>query len=295
MKTLSQPCRLSGLQLNATLTARCISSSSIYFIILLTLTFLPVLRGILRPLRRLLLPWQRCTTPPPPPPLLLFFFFPPRTTYQAGLRVRTQVWRHPINKMALKAMIVQLIVALVSVNFSLSARIAGFSPTYSGSHYFTIKKVMEELSARGHEVRSRAALQKYLWPTGKISAQPHPTLCIQFLNRGNNDKNNTFPLGKQICFTIVWGCAETLPLFALVVLHVGVHNYLEFSIVQKESVTVMLDFRPCRPRFVQWSISTVTARETMTNSWIFLRNFFVQIFAVIFQIQITDIIKITTQ
>ena len=47
--------------------------------------------------------------------------------------------------------------------------------------------------------------------SGKISAQPHPTLCIQFLNRGNNDKNNTFPLGKQICFTIVWGCAETLP------------------------------------------------------------------------------------
>ena len=47
--------------------------------------------------------------------------------------------------------------------------------------------------------------------TGKISAQPHPTLCIQFLNRENNDKNNTFPLGKQICFTIVWGCAETLP------------------------------------------------------------------------------------
>ena len=47
---------------------------------------------------------------------------------------------------------------------------------------------------------------------GKISAQPHPTLCIQFLNRENNDKNNTFPLGKQICFTIVWGCAETLPI-----------------------------------------------------------------------------------
>ena len=46
---------------------------------------------------------------------------------------------------------------------------------------------------------------------GKISAQPHPTLCIQFLNRENNDINNTFPSGKQICFTIVWGCAETLP------------------------------------------------------------------------------------
>ena len=46
---------------------------------------------------------------------------------------------------------------------------------------------------------------------GKISAKPHPTLCIQFLNRENNDKNNTFPSGKQICFTTVWGCAETLP------------------------------------------------------------------------------------
>ena len=45
---------------------------------------------------------------------------------------------------------------------------------------------------------------------GKISAQPHSTLCIQFLNRENNDKN-TLPLGKQICFTIVQGCAETLP------------------------------------------------------------------------------------
>ena len=26
---------------------------------------------------------------------------------------------------------------------------------------------------------------------GKISAHPHPTLCVQFLNRENNDKNNT--------------------------------------------------------------------------------------------------------
>ena len=46
---------------------------------------------------------------------------------------------------------------------------------------------------------------------GKISAQPYSSLCIQFLNRENNDKNNTFPLGKQICSTIVWGCVETLP------------------------------------------------------------------------------------
>ena len=54
--------------------------------------------------------------------------------------------------------------------------------------------------------------QKHVSWVGKISAQPHTTLCIQFLNRENNEKNNTFPLGKQICFTIVWGCAETLPL-----------------------------------------------------------------------------------
>ena len=163
MKTLSQPCRLSGLQLNATLTVRCISSSS-NILYHPPHTYLPASFA-----------WDfeapetvasaTAKMHYPPPPFLLFFFFPPRTTYQAGLRVRTQVWRHLINKMALKAMIVQLIVALVSVKFSLSARIAGFSPTYSGSHYFTIKKVMEELSARGHEVRSRAALQKYLWPT----------------------------------------------------------------------------------------------------------------------------------
>ena len=31
---------------------------------------------------------------------------------------------------------------------------------------------------------------------GKISSQPHTTLCIQFLDRENNDKNNTSPLGK---------------------------------------------------------------------------------------------------
>ena len=45
---------------------------------------------------------------------------------------------------------------------------------------------------------------------GKISAQPHTTLCIQFLDKENNDKNNTKPLGKQICLTIVWGYAEIL-------------------------------------------------------------------------------------
>ena len=44
----------------------------------------------------------------------------------------------------------------------------------------------------------------------KISAQLHTTLCIQFLDRENNDKKNTFPLGKQTCFTVVWSCAEIL-------------------------------------------------------------------------------------
>ena len=46
---------------------------------------------------------------------------------------------------------------------------------------------------------------------GKISTQPHPTLYIQFLDREKNDKNNTLPLGKQICFIIVWDSAEILP------------------------------------------------------------------------------------
>ena len=35
---------------------------------------------------------------------------------------------------------------------------------------------------------TKTSTQKLL---GKISVQPHPTLCIQFLDRENNDKNNT--------------------------------------------------------------------------------------------------------
>lgn len=54
-------------------------------------------------------------------------------------------------KMAPGALFV-VVVSLIAVNFSLAARIAGFSGTPSGSHYFTIKTVMEELSSRGHEV-----------------------------------------------------------------------------------------------------------------------------------------------
>ena len=59
--------------------------------------------------------------------------------------------------MALRTLFV-LLVSLISVNFSLSARIAGFSGVSSGSHYFAIKKVMEELSSRGHEVGSLIAV-----------------------------------------------------------------------------------------------------------------------------------------
>ena len=44
---------------------------------------------------------------------------------------------------------------------------------------------------------------------GEISTQPHTTLCIQFLDRENNNKNNRLPLGKQICFTIVWGLQKS--------------------------------------------------------------------------------------
>ena len=43
---------------------------------------------------------------------------------------------------------------------------------------------------------------------GKISAQPHPTLCIQFLDRENNDKNNTLPLRKQILFYSSMGLCD---------------------------------------------------------------------------------------
>ena len=66
---------------------------------------------------------------------------------------------------------------------------------------------MEKLSWRVAIFRHINSEKKF----GKISAQPHTTLCIQFLDRENNDKNNRLPLGRQICFTIVWGCAEILP------------------------------------------------------------------------------------
>ena len=51
---------------------------------------------------------------------------------------------------------------------------------------------------------------------GKISAQPHITFCIQFLDRENNNENNTVRLAKQICFTIVRDYAEILPVSAVI-------------------------------------------------------------------------------
>ena len=46
---------------------------------------------------------------------------------------------------------------------------------------------------------SKIAIFHFVKKKGKIFAQPYPTKCIQFLDRENNDKNNTLPLGKQIC------------------------------------------------------------------------------------------------
>ena len=37
----------------------------------------------------------------------------------------------------------------------------------------------------------------------KFFTQLHTTLCIQFLDRENDEKNNSLPSGKQICFTVV--------------------------------------------------------------------------------------------
>ena len=45
-----------------------------------------------------------------------------------------------------------LAVSLLMVNSALAARIIGISGASSGSHYFVVKKTMEELLSRGHEV-----------------------------------------------------------------------------------------------------------------------------------------------
>ena len=59
----------------------------------------------------------------------------------------------PPSKMAEVKSFLLLFSVIISMELSFTARIAGLSGTSSGSHYFTIKKVMEELFSRGHEVR----------------------------------------------------------------------------------------------------------------------------------------------
>ena len=45
-----------------------------------------------------------------------------------------------------------VVVSLVMVNSAMAARIIGITGASSGSHYFVVRKAMEELSSRGHEV-----------------------------------------------------------------------------------------------------------------------------------------------
>ena len=78
---------------------------------------------------------------------------------------------------------------------------------------------------------------------GKVSAQLHPTLCIQFLDRENNDKNNKLPLEKQICFTMVWGCAEILPNIVFTKLSDSHYVVLSGKFINKESFSIYFYFR----------------------------------------------------
>ena len=93
----------------------------------------------------------------------------------------------------------------VNVLFSLQALLC--------CHYTHLIKIpIKRLRAILHRKSMYSYAFKIFCPQrlGKISAQPHPTLCIQFSNREKNDKNNTLTLGRQICFTFVWGRVETL-------------------------------------------------------------------------------------
>lgn len=46
---------------------------------------------------------------------------------------------------------------------------------------------------------------------GKISAQSHTTLCIQFLRKENSVKRNILTLQVQLCFGMIWGYTEMFP------------------------------------------------------------------------------------
>jgi len=56
------------------------------------------------------------------------------------------------------ATILLVVVSLLTVNSALAARIIGITGESSGSHYFVVRKAMEELSSRGHEVCIKALL-----------------------------------------------------------------------------------------------------------------------------------------
>ena len=97
--------------------------------------------------------------------------------------------------------------------------------------------------------------------SGKISAQPHSTLCIQFLDRENNDKNNTLPLGKQICFSIVWGCTEILPKTFLLL--INKHSWL-WGPTQLLRVNECVDIDQTKSFYLS-SISFVVSEETTVS------------------------------
>ena len=76
---------------------------------------------------------------------------------------------------------------------------------------FAFEKLYRTFERVFHSISKHLEIKKRI----KFPPPPRPahtTLCIQFLGRENNDKNNTLPLRKQICFTVAWGCAEILPL-----------------------------------------------------------------------------------
>lgn len=91
---------------------------------------------------------------------------------------------------------------------------------------------------------------------GKISAQPYSTFCIQFLDRKNNDKNNTMILGKQICV----GCAEILPR--------RVFTKLSWPVLVHSSLCLRLFWASLPsnlPLYRLWKISNVAATWGQIN------------------------------
>ena len=53
------------------------------------------------------------------------------------------------------------LVFLCSINSVLSAKIAGLTSIAAGSHYFIVRRTMEELASRGHEVNLYS--EKPIW------------------------------------------------------------------------------------------------------------------------------------